>query len=74
ARDVVRTMISMARNLNFECVIEGVETEEQLALLKTFGCSIAQGYLFSRPLPADKVAPFIAARRDIGPPLERKIA
>ncbi|MCC2108688.1 MAG: EAL domain-containing protein, partial [Hyphomicrobiales bacterium] len=74
ARDVVRTMISMARNLNFDCVIEGVETEEQLALLKTFGCSIAQGYLFSRPLPADQVAPFIAARRGIDLPLERKIA
>ncbi len=74
ARDVVRTMISMARNLNFDCVIEGVETGEQLALLKSFGCNMAQGYLFSRPLAEDQVLPFIGARRDLGLPIARKIA
>jgi len=74
ARDVVKTMISMARNLNFDCVIEGVETGEQLALLKSFGCNMAQGYLFSRPLLEEEVPPFIAARRELGLPLSRKIA
>ncbi|MCC0005907.1 MAG: EAL domain-containing protein [Methylobacteriaceae bacterium] len=74
ARDVIKTMISMARNLNFDCVIEGVESAEQLALLRSFGCNLAQGYLFSQPLPEDEVLPFIAARRDRSLPAERKIA
>lgn len=63
ARSVVKTMISMARELDFDCVIEGVETADQLAVLRSFGCSMAQGYLFSPPLPEDEVAAFIAARR-----------
>jgi len=74
ARDVVKTMISMARNLNFDCVIEGVETGEQLAQLKAFGCNMAQGYLFSRPLQEADVLPFIAARESLGLPMARRIA
>jgi len=74
ARDVVRTMIAMARNLNFDCVIEGVETGEQFALLKSFGCDMAQGYLFSPPLAEAEVGPFIAARRQRGLPIARQSA
>lgn len=74
ARDVVKTMISMARNLNFDCVIEGVETQEQLALLKSFGCNMAQGYLFSRPLAENEILPFIDARESLGLPAARRIA
>ncbi|MFT4097765.1 MAG: EAL domain-containing protein [Rhodoblastus sp.] len=66
ASDVVRTMISMARNLNFDCVIEGVETGEQLEQLRSFGCTMAQGYLFSRPLADSEVLPYVAAREKLG--------
>ena len=61
SRDLVKTMIAMCRNLNLHCVIEGVETEEQLTLLRSYGCNIAQGYWFSRPLPETRVVGFIAA-------------
>ncbi len=74
ARDVVKTMITMARNLNFDCVIEGVETDEQLAQLKSFGCNMAQGYLFSRPLAESEVLGYVGARRDFALDAARKIA
>lgn len=47
---IVRTTIDLARNLGITIVAEGVETRECLELLKSMGCSIAQGYHISRPL------------------------
>jgi EAL domain-containing protein (putative c-di-GMP-specific phosphodiesterase class I) len=41
----------MSKALGFEIIAEGVETEDHLALLRETGCNMAQGYLFSRPLP-----------------------
>jgi EAL domain-containing protein (putative c-di-GMP-specific phosphodiesterase class I) len=38
---------------------EGVETEEQAALLRDYGCDLYQGFLFSRPVPADEVRRFL---------------
>jgi EAL domain-containing protein (putative c-di-GMP-specific phosphodiesterase class I) len=43
-------IIMMAHKLNMRVVAEGVETVEQLELLKAAGCDFAQGYLFSRPI------------------------
>ncbi|OAH99684.1 diguanylate cyclase [Methylomonas methanica] len=53
-RQIATTIIAMARNLNFDVLAEGVETLEQFALLQQFGCDQYQGYLFSKPLSADK--------------------
>jgi diguanylate cyclase (GGDEF)-like protein/PAS domain S-box-containing protein len=47
---IVASIISLARNVGVQCVAEGVETVEQLELLKQLGCGYAQGYLFSRPV------------------------
>ncbi len=47
---MVASIISLAHSLNVRCVAEGVETVEQLQLLKQLGCDFAQGYLFSRPV------------------------
>ena len=52
--EIVRTIITLAHALQLEVVAEGVETPEQAAALKAFGCEYAQGYLYSRALaPAD---------------------
>jgi predicted signal transduction protein with EAL and GGDEF domain len=52
------TVISMAAGLHFGVVAEGVETREQLQVLTGLGCTIAQGYYFCRPLPADQIPAF----------------
>lgn len=49
---IVKLIISMAKTLNFTVTCEGVETEEQLQLIKNEGCHHAQGYLFSKPIDA----------------------
>lgn len=46
-------VIAMAHEMGLICVAEGVETEEQLSLMKEYGCRIAQGFLFERPIPAE---------------------
>jgi len=53
---IVETIISMAKHLDLDVVAEGVETAEQLALLKQQGCTDFQGYYFSRPLSAAEYA------------------
>ena len=49
----------MAHNLGLAVVAEGVETAAQLDFLRTLGCDGVQGYLFSKPLPAQQCAAFI---------------
>jgi diguanylate cyclase (GGDEF)-like protein/PAS domain S-box-containing protein len=54
---IIRAALSLARELSIEVVVEGVETVEQLELLRGWGCRLAQGYYFSKPLaPADLTA------------------
>jgi len=48
--EIVRTIVTLARNLGLEVVAEGVETESQKAQLKALGCDFGQGYLFSLPI------------------------
>ena len=54
---VIRSAARLAKELGLALTGEGVETCEQFDLLRSAGCDEAQGYLFSRPLPADALAP-----------------
>ncbi|BBD06860.1 EAL domain-containing protein [Desulfovibrio ferrophilus] len=56
--EIVRTVLTLADVLGMDVVAEGVETEEQAALLNSMGCRRGQGYLFSRPLPFEDFGPF----------------
>jgi len=58
---IARTIVAMAQALNLSTVAEGVETAEQLELLKNMGCNQIQGYYFSRPLAADDFLTFYRA-------------
>jgi diguanylate cyclase (GGDEF)-like protein len=51
--EIVRTIMTLANNLGMEVVAEGIETEAQLSLLRNLKCAYGQGFLFSRPVPAE---------------------
>jgi len=53
---IVRTIVELARVLGMDVVAEGIETQEQYVLLRELGCRHGQGFLFSRPVPAETVS------------------
>ena len=57
---IVRAIMALGASLGIATVAEGVETPEQLALLRAEGCDVMQGYLFSRPMPAGEAERLIA--------------
>lgn len=50
---IVSAILRLAEELGLEAVVEGIETEDQLRMLRMMGCRTGQGYLFSRPVPAE---------------------
>ncbi|WP_420430233.1 putative bifunctional diguanylate cyclase/phosphodiesterase [Hyphobacterium sp.] len=61
SRAVVETILALAKALKLKTVAEGVETTEQLAALREEGATLAQGYLFSKPVPADEFESYARA-------------
>jgi len=61
---IVSTVVTLGRNLGLQVVAEGVETVGQLEMLRSIGCQAFQGYLFSKPVPADAVYPLVERNRD----------
>ena len=59
---LVRTIVALVRGLGFIPIAEGVETEEQLRLLRDMGCEFAQGFHFSRAVPPDGIAKLLKVR------------
>ena len=58
--EIVRTVVVLAQNLGMDVVAEGVETKEQLALLRKLGCENGQGYFFSKPVNSSGAEKIIA--------------
>ncbi len=63
AEAIIKAIIAMAHSLNMEVVAEGVETEEQLAFLKSLKCEKIQGYLFSPPVPEEEFRKLLEQNR-----------
>ncbi|MET0066410.1 MAG: PAS domain S-box protein [Candidatus Thiodiazotropha sp.] len=61
-RELINATISMAHGLKLQVVAEGVETREQLDYLKGRGCDYAQGFYFSKPLPASDLTQLLSRR------------
>jgi EAL domain-containing protein (putative c-di-GMP-specific phosphodiesterase class I) len=60
---LVRTIVDLATALNMTTVAEGVETNSQLEVLRRVGCQQFQGYLHSRPMPADELPSHLTRHR-----------
>lgn len=58
---IVGAVIAMAGKLKMTVIAEGVETKEQMEHLRSLGCNEMQGYLFSKPIPADEFRDFLTA-------------
>lgn len=64
---IVRTVVDLSRHFGLVAVAEGVESELTLNLLQEIGCEVGQGFLFSRPLPYERLEAWLAAQTDAEP-------
>ncbi len=69
--EIVRTIVMLAQNLGLKVVAEGVETEDQVEMLKRVSCKLAQGYLFSKPVAPHAVEKLLECNRSRATPLLR---
>jgi diguanylate cyclase (GGDEF)-like protein len=53
---LIRAMVGLASDLNMQTTAEGVETKDELQLVRDLGCSLVQGYIFGRPMPSEQAA------------------
>jgi EAL domain-containing protein (putative c-di-GMP-specific phosphodiesterase class I) len=63
SRTIVKAIIDLAHGLDLTATAEGVETAEQLAILRELGCDLVQGYLIAQPLPAAELGPWNARHK-----------
>lgn len=66
ARVVVQALLMIARAMDQKVVAEGIETPEQLSVMRALGCDYAQGFLLARPAPADRLAQARGDEADTG--------
>jgi EAL domain-containing protein (putative c-di-GMP-specific phosphodiesterase class I) len=64
---IIATILAMARELRLKVIAEGVETEEQLEYLRSYGCDQIQGFLYSKPLPAQEFEALLMGSRTATP-------
>jgi len=68
---IVRSIVELGHNLGLRVVAEGVETTDSFTMLQAMGCDGAQGYLFARPMPADRLMVWLTDPSVRSAPLER---
>jgi len=66
---IVRTVISLAKNLGFRITAEGIETPEQARIVRELSCESAQGFYFSEPISGDEIEKFLASRGEASAPV-----
>jgi EAL domain-containing protein (putative c-di-GMP-specific phosphodiesterase class I) len=62
-QEIVKTIIALAQNLNLKVIAEGVEQNHQLAAISGLACQYGQGFIFSKPLPAEILESWIGTAR-----------
>jgi diguanylate cyclase (GGDEF)-like protein/PAS domain S-box-containing protein len=67
---IVSAIIAIARHLHIEVIAEGIEAYQQVEILRRLGCSVGQGFLFARPMPADEILKLL--RSEAEPPKEEE--
>jgi len=67
---MVRTILELGRSLELDVTAEGVETDEQLAMLEGLGCPLAQGFLLGHPMDLSKAEAWMAAHEVRSPPVD----
>ncbi len=67
SRAIVEAILMIGRNLDIKIIAEGIETREQLEVLRECGCELGQGYLFLEPVPAEKITEILRRGRTLGP-------
>ncbi len=65
--EIVKAIISLAHSMKLKVVAEGVETKKQAQQLRFLRCDQCQGYLFSKPVPADEIARMLSSSSSISP-------
>jgi diguanylate cyclase (GGDEF)-like protein/PAS domain S-box-containing protein len=63
SHSIVQAIVTLARTLKLRVIAEGVETKSQLEQLMASGCDSAQGYFFSKPVPAGEIGGFVSSKR-----------
>lgn len=60
SQTIVRSILTLCQGMHMECVAEGAETESQVAFLRAMGCQLVQGYYFAKPMPKERIQPYLA--------------
>ena len=56
---IVKSLFALSRDMGLDCIVEGVETEDELAMLRSLGKALVQGYICSRPMPSSSIKGFL---------------
>ena len=70
SQEIVKAIVTMCRELQIKCIVEGVETEAELETLRRLGCRYMQGFLFAKPMSQPEVLEFLSnlsAGRQLSP-------